>query len=64
MGNTCYLFLALIFSISTFKLLQSLQIFESILLKYYSAGVTELYPILIPYRIIPCLNISPNYTLS
>ena len=46
------------------KLLQSLRLFEIFLLNYCSAGVTEIYPILIQYRILAYLNTLPSSTLS
>ena len=51
------------FCVATVKLLQSPRLFEILLLKYCSAGVTEVYPNLIPYPTIPYLNIS-KFTLS
>ena len=38
------------FCVATVKFLQSLRLFEIFLLNYCSAGLTELYPILIHYQ--------------
>ena len=56
MGNTCYTFFAIIFWIATVKLLQSLRSFEFFLLSYCSAGVSEVYSILIHCRSLPHLK--------
>ena len=52
------------FCIATLKLLQSIRLSGIFLLKYCSAGVTDLYSLLIHYPTIPYLNILPKYTLS
>ena len=52
------------FCVSTVKLLQSLRLFDIFLFNYCSAGVTELYPILIRYETDPYINTLPNQTLS
>ena len=51
------------FCVATVKLLQSPRLFEIFLLKYCSAGVTEVYPILLHYQIKPYPNTLPTYTL-
>ena len=50
--------------VAAVKMLQSLRLFELFLSKYCSAGMTELYPILIHYPTTPYLNILLNYTVS
>ena len=52
------------FCVASVKLLQSLRLFEIFLLKYCSAGVTKLYPILIHCETKPYLYILSKYTLS
>ena len=52
------------FCVATVKLPQSLRLIEIFLLKYCSAGVTELNPLLIQHPTIPYLNPIPSYTLS
>ena len=53
-----------LFCIAAVQLLQSVRLFKIILLKYYSAGVTEIYFILLHYRTIPYPNTLPNYPIS
>ena len=52
------------FCVASIKLLQSLRLFEILLLYRFSAGVTEVYPILIRCETKPYLYTLSNYTLS
>ena len=49
--------------VASVKLLQSLRLLDIFLLEYCSAGVSELYFILIHYRTIPYLKTIPKYAL-
>ena len=52
------------FCVAILKLLQTLHLFESFLLNYSSAGVTELHLIFIHCETKPYVSIFSKYTLS
>ena len=58
------IFREIYFRVAKVKLLHSLRLFEFILFKYCSAGVTELYPILKHCETKPFFNTLPNYSPS
>ena len=52
------------FCVASVKFVQALTLFETLLLNYCSAGVTELYPIFIHCETKPYLYTFSNFTLS